>query len=171
MNVGAIVGTGQTVDEHGNVLIFHDPPEMTFNAFVNWSNVGHFLQPSCFFRREVWTEHGPLDEQFHFAMDVEFWLRVSKTFQFVKIPSLLAMETRHDAAKSVAERDRQIVELSLIAARHGREDIARVNLMYLVERHLAVKARLTRIINHPVYRLASAIVRLRRRLGRHPGRR
>ena len=67
----------------------------------------HFYQPSLFWRRWLWEEAGPLDERYHYVMDLE-WCnralaqgpRVSLTYQ------PLARFLLHDESKSVALEER-----------------------------------------------------------------
>ena len=49
------------------------------------------VQPAVFIRRSA-IEDSFLDEDFHFAMDWELWLRLSKTRQFARLDRILAVD-------------------------------------------------------------------------------
>jgi glycosyltransferase involved in cell wall biosynthesis len=153
--VGAVVGIGHVVDQKGRVVYVPDPPELTFDAFLHWLEYGHFVQPACFFTRAAWVQHGPLNEALDYCMDVDLWLKMAGDYRFVKLDRLLAAATRHPTAKTTADRDQMIVELALLLTKYGRQDIARVHLMELANRHMLVKKRLRRLIANPFYRVAA----------------
>jgi glycosyltransferase involved in cell wall biosynthesis len=57
-------------------------------------------QPSIFFKKELLDEFGLFDESLHYAMDYEFWLRVSQKYKIRYIPELLSIYQFHDNSKS-----------------------------------------------------------------------
>lgn len=67
-------------------------------------NHGHLLwecflvQPAVFIRRQV-IEEAFVDEDFHFAMDWELWLRLSKTRRFARLDRVLAVDRTHGDRK------------------------------------------------------------------------
>lgn len=62
-------------------------------------------QPATFWRRSVHEQFGYFDEDLHFAMDYEFWLRVGthKPFHYLD-RSPLASTRLHDDAKTISSR-------------------------------------------------------------------
>lgn len=47
-------------------------------------------QPSVFIRRQVFERVGPLSSRYRYVFDWEYWIRVSKIYDFVRIPELIS---------------------------------------------------------------------------------
>jgi glycosyltransferase involved in cell wall biosynthesis len=63
-------------------------------------------QETLFWRRRVWDAVGPIDENFNYALDWEFLLRVQAAgFQFARLPRFLACFRVHDEQKTAAMYD------------------------------------------------------------------
>ncbi|HEX2052757.1 MAG TPA: glycosyltransferase family 2 protein, partial [Actinomycetota bacterium] len=60
-------------------------------------------QPATFVRRSAVQKAGLLDPSFHFALDVEFFMRVAGKSTFMTLPSALAGALYHPESKSVAK--------------------------------------------------------------------
>lgn len=61
-------------------------------------------QETLFWRRRVWDKVGGLDQDFHFAMDWDFLLRVQAAgCRIVRLPRFLACFRAHEAQKTVVE--------------------------------------------------------------------
>lgn len=78
-----------------------------------WSREVKLHQPAIFFRRSVRETTGLLREDLHFAMDYEYWWRMSATERFHYVPEVLAIQHRQPDSKTVrdwqkvyAERER-----------------------------------------------------------------
>lgn len=128
---GAVVGAGEMVDE-GGVLIPHNEPELiSKESLLNWSDA-FFCQPSCLFSRKAWDACGPLDENFHYAMDLDFWFKIAADFAFVRIEPLLSVNLVHTDAKTAAHALDMQVDAAMLIFRHGGEEAARANLEKLL---------------------------------------
>lgn len=57
-------------------------------------------QPSIFWRREVFEEVGFLDEEQHYIMDYDYWVRIARRYDFKNIDRELACATYHEGAKT-----------------------------------------------------------------------
>jgi hypothetical protein len=66
-----------------------------------WSGGVKLHQPAVFFRRSVLDRVGLLREDLHYAMDYEFWWRMSEFFQFVYLPQVLALQHRQPDSKTI----------------------------------------------------------------------
>src|SRR5262249_28286597 len=63
--------------------------------------LGRYLpQPSVFFRRNALDAVGPLNEQLHFAMDLDLWLRMAEHYQIEILPQTLSWMRMHEGAKT-----------------------------------------------------------------------
>ncbi|WP_020401562.1 glycosyltransferase family 2 protein [Gracilimonas tropica] len=58
-------------------------------------------QPSVFLKKEVLEECGLFEEDLHYTMDYEYWLRISDKYEFSYMPVPLANYRLHDASKTV----------------------------------------------------------------------
>lgn len=75
-----VYGDGDVVDEHGNIqwewlsrpynLKLLKSYHFLWNDFTNY-----IMQQATFWRRRVFDMIGLLDESFHYAMDIEYWIR------------------------------------------------------------------------------------------------
>ena len=86
--------------------------EIEFNRFVlRYHRVLYVPTAATFFRRRIFDEGHFLATSLHYAMDLEFFLRLSDAgYLFQHLPALLADLRIHPASKSVAFRERQRVE-------------------------------------------------------------
>jgi glycosyltransferase involved in cell wall biosynthesis len=66
-----------------------------------WSGEVKLHQPAVFFRRSVVEKLGVLREDLHYAMDYEFWWRVSEFFRFEYLPEVLAVQHRQPESKTM----------------------------------------------------------------------
>ncbi len=65
-----------------------------------WEKNYTIPQPAVFFRRDILQTVGFLDEDLHYVMDYDFWLRVSKHYRIHYIRKPLAKMRVHNRAKS-----------------------------------------------------------------------
>ncbi len=91
-----IYGDLAYLDASGTVEEIDVRPSFDRNILAYRSLIG---QPATFFRREV-LERERLDDSFHFTMDWEFWIRLSKQFEFQHVPGVLAGFRRHEEQKT-----------------------------------------------------------------------
>jgi len=68
-----------------------------------WSSDVRLHQPAIFFRRAVVASVGQLREDLHYALDYEYWWRISERFPFHYIPQVLAIQHRQPASKTVSQ--------------------------------------------------------------------
>ena len=77
------------------VLPAHHAPTLRYADYIP--------QETMFWRRRVWQAVGPIDENFHYALDWDFLLRAQeKGFKFVRLPRFLACFRIHDQQKTAA---------------------------------------------------------------------
>ena len=147
--VGALVGTGHKIDQNGDIVYTPEVPELTHQAFLDWMNYGHFMQPACFFRRGAWEESGPLRTDLRYPMDVDLWLKMSKKYRFERVDSTIAYAYRHAGAKTTGERPGMQAETIVLIAEHGGFDIAYRDARSLADDLAATRDRLNSIRRHP----------------------
>ncbi|MCU1250209.1 MAG: glycosyltransferase [Edaphobacter sp.] len=85
-----IYGDYLLVDESGKVLKIRR--EIEFNAFILlYHRILYIPTTATFFRRRIFDEGSWLDEKLQYAMDLEFFIRLSaRGYRFKHIPHLLA---------------------------------------------------------------------------------
>lgn len=66
------------------------------------STLNYIPQPATFIRRRVLDAEGMLDENLHYVMDFDYWLRAGRRHTFAYLPMRLATLRLHRSAKSVA---------------------------------------------------------------------
>jgi glycosyltransferase involved in cell wall biosynthesis len=62
-------------------------------------------QPAMFFRKSILDDIGYLDENLHYSMDFDFWLRTAKHHTLEHIPHDLAAMRLHSEAKTITQQD------------------------------------------------------------------
>ncbi|TSA31403.1 MAG: glycosyltransferase [Verrucomicrobiaceae bacterium] len=67
-------------------------------------------QPSIFFHRDVVKSAGLLREDLHYALDYEYWWRISEKFVFRYIPQVLAIQHRQPDSKTIRDWARALDE-------------------------------------------------------------
>ena len=93
-----------------------------FGGFSLLVMTNYISQPSTFWRREVLAEAGFLDENLHYVMDYEYWLRLYSRYSPVFIPDYLASFKIHQSSKttSTGHRNVYIEEEKYVIRRHTR---------------------------------------------------
>ena len=180
-----IFGDCNVIDEKGERIgyckgRFPDPD----NLMKYWGRDYTIPQPSVFFYRDVFQDIGYLDEGLHYAMDYDYWLRISKHYQFHYVSKPIAVMRIHDRAKSIPgdkvfEREWFRVSRkywgspfsisrykSLFMALNFRSNLMRINAYSMMEKHSLKEFRkkiTMSIVSNPVNlfrrKLFSAILR------------
>jgi glycosyltransferase involved in cell wall biosynthesis len=116
--VDIVYGDYTVIDEGGNVI--KTCKEIEFNSFVlRYHRVLYIPSTATFFRRRIFTEENWLDEDLHYAMDAEFFIRLLDAgYRFKHIPALMADFRLHPDSKSCAKTELMLQE---------REHITRAN--------------------------------------------
>jgi glycosyltransferase involved in cell wall biosynthesis len=98
------------VDEMGKALKIRR--EIEFNAFILlYHRILYIPTTATFFRRRIFDEGNWLDEKLQYAMDLEFFIRLSERgYRFMHIPRLLADFRMQPKSKTCSSPDRQRME-------------------------------------------------------------
>ncbi len=77
-------------------------------------------QETVYWRREVWEKLGPLDENFRFCMDYDYWLRMLDAgYSISLLPYYIGGFRQHEQAKSSTIREVYRKELNSLYQRSG----------------------------------------------------
>jgi glycosyltransferase involved in cell wall biosynthesis len=120
----AWAGRCRSVSPRGNLLYPQVPRGLTREELADWGRAGQLSQPACFFSRAAAERVGLLDERLHYALDVDFWLKLAAVGPICAYDETWAEETLHAGAKTSAERGKSLAELHLVQLRHGFEELA-----------------------------------------------
>jgi glycosyltransferase involved in cell wall biosynthesis len=118
--VDILYGDYTWIDESGRLLQVRR--EMEFSQFVlSFHRILYIPTTATFFRRRVFDEGNFIDVQYRYAMDYEYFLRLSQRgYRFKHIPGLLADFRWHPDSKSGAHPERQIAEGTAIAKEYSQ---------------------------------------------------
>lgn len=98
------------IDESGEILKVRR--EIEFNAFIlRYHRVLYIPTTATFFRRRIIDENNWLDEKLHYAMDLEFFIRLSERgYRFMHLSRVLADFRLQPSSKTCASPDKQRAE-------------------------------------------------------------
>jgi glycosyltransferase involved in cell wall biosynthesis len=108
--VDVTYGMADHIDAHDNA--FETYPSESWN-FERLKETCFICQPAAFFRRRVVEKHGLLDDNLHYCMDYEFWLRLgSAGVQFGYLQDKLAGSRLYAENKTLGSRIKVHAEIN-----------------------------------------------------------
>jgi len=154
----AWVGGCHRIDPDWRILSTVIPKGLDRDSMADWGRQGWFFQPSCFSAVKAWRKVGSLDENLHFAFDLDLWLRLATVGDFIIIPKIISAATIHSGAKTQAQVTHMHAEIAIIQIRHGYQEIAMRRLVHWFERpslndeiSSALKAKFRRLARRFVF--------------------
>ncbi len=99
--VAVIYGDCDYVDPAGNVLGAYPARPFDYAALLVRAE-NYIPQPAAFFRKEVLESVGSLNEDLHYVMDFEYWLRIGARHPMKYLPIKLAALRLQPAAKTLS---------------------------------------------------------------------
>ena len=87
------------------------------------SIANYIIQPSTFWRREIFTEFGEFNEDLHLTMDYDYWMRIIKKYPPHIISSPLSAFRIHGDSKGGTIFEKQFAEEYSTAKKHGVKGI------------------------------------------------
>jgi glycosyltransferase involved in cell wall biosynthesis len=99
------------------------------------------VQPATFWRARVMEQYGLLDENLHYALDYEYWLRLSAHIPLVHVPYVLAAERSHTEAKTVTGGVARLLEIHRVITRYGEAHLPQKFLAEARARHCVHRLR------------------------------
>lgn len=108
--VDILYGDYVLVDESGETLQVRR--EIEFSAFILlYHKVLYIPTTATFFRRKIFEENNWLDEKLHYAMDLEFFIRLAaRGYRFKHLPQIIADFRLHPESKSCSAPERHRFE-------------------------------------------------------------
>lgn len=105
---------------HGQCVHFTDEARIDKNQPFEWPPKRHlkgaylagfpYSQPSCFYKREVLDHIGFVDEDFHFTMDYDLFVRMALNYQFQPANAVFSYFRMHPESKTNTLQKTQFAE-------------------------------------------------------------
>lgn len=110
------------IDKESNVIEYKKSGKIDTEKYL--STQFYLPQPTVFFRKKILDEIGYLDEQFHLAMDLDYWVRILHKYDIGYIQEYLACARIYPETKSKSEKYKYLDERLIILDKYfSREDI------------------------------------------------
>lgn len=97
---GMVYGRANYTDEQNQVIGPYPVEPFQLNRLYETCFI---CQPAAFIRKEVFDRVGGIDESFHFCMDYELWMRISKHYPISFIEDVLATSRMHKDSKTMTQ--------------------------------------------------------------------
>ena len=109
-DVGMVYGDVEHIDADGRPLRMVEPPAYDCLKILT-TGINYVQQSGSLMRRGLIEQIGELDADLHFAMDMDYWLRIGLVAPISNIPYTLARFRVHEKSKSLANRVQAAVEV------------------------------------------------------------
>jgi glycosyltransferase involved in cell wall biosynthesis len=108
--IDVVYGMADHIDQDDKA--FETYPSEPWN-FERLKETCYICQPTAFFRRRVIEKHGLLDDDLHYCMDYEFWLRLGKAgVRFAYLEDKLAGSRLYAGNKTLGSRVKVHAEIN-----------------------------------------------------------
>ncbi len=144
-------GTGVSINSKGKVLSKIVPNKLDFKTLCQWKDNG-ILQPSVFFRNNIWEKIDGLNCELENAMDFDLWLKFTRFSKGTIIDKVLSRALYHKNMKTFKNAHLSFTEVCLILCQHGEFYLAKKQLSRVVKRAYEVNKILSIITKNPLYR-------------------
>jgi glycosyltransferase involved in cell wall biosynthesis len=116
--IDVVYGKAEHIDQHDQVIELYPTQEWDFTALKNRCYIS---QPALFFRRRVIEKSGLLNENLHYCLDYEYWLRLAQGgAKFAYLPQILAGSRLYPETKTLsAPKKAQQEALTMLTQRLG----------------------------------------------------
>jgi glycosyltransferase involved in cell wall biosynthesis len=113
-----LYGHGAMIDENDELIQFYPSKLYTFENLMETCCIS---QPSAFWTKRITDLIGPFDENYQFAMDYNYWLRIERAGgRLLHVDDLWSSTRMHAATKSLGgSRERIFAEIWRTCMEHG----------------------------------------------------
>lgn len=113
--IDVFYGDAYVVDEKDSIIREMKEVRFSKGALKAWQM--NLVQPSTFWRRELFFRAGMLRPMFHYAMDVDLWFRfLNAGARFAHVPEFFSNFRLHQTSKSVSQGGAFSKEFALVRA-------------------------------------------------------
>lgn len=127
--IDVLYGNCNWIDEKGRFIRNKKPPFISYERLLKDN---YLYQPSMFLSKSILEKHGYFNENLHYGMDYEYWLRISKDAVFEYIDDTLSNYRLHSTSKSVSQLKNMRKEMIRIKKPYGKELHAKFSYWYYV---------------------------------------
>lgn len=123
-DAGVVYGDAVSADADGRLL-----NELRFSKWgtLDFLEFNIICQPAVFMKRSFVEKVGFLDSSYHFFLDHQLWIRLSRETEFVHHPAIWAVSRYHQEAKNVILASESGAEVTRIMEWAGNEpDLAEI---------------------------------------------
>lgn len=128
-DVMMVYGEGYLIDEKSQIK-GRFPATEPFNLWRLIYYQDYILQQTVFIRKEVFDQISMLDEDLHYGMDWDLWIRIGKRFKVAYIPEYLGNLREHINTKTQLGGVRRFRELVGIMRYHGSRKFSMAYYQY-----------------------------------------
>ena len=114
-DAGAVYGDADFVDGDGDTVMPYPVRDFDRQRLMNECFI---CQPAAFVRRDAWNACGGLDASLRYALDYDFWIRLSERHRIARIDGSLATSRMHADNKTLGERGGLYRESIAVVKRH-----------------------------------------------------
>ena len=111
--IGMVYGNVEHIEADGRPIRMVEPPAFDYQRILT-TGINYVQQSGSLMRRDLFERVGELDVRLHFAMDLDYWLRLGLIAPIAYVPVTLARFRVHENSKSVAQRTQAAVEIPRI---------------------------------------------------------
>ena len=129
-----IFGDGYRVDINRTIKAgFFPDNDVRFNERALTYGLNYILQPSAFINRECIRRINYLNEELHYGMDSDLWMRLVKISSPVAINSFLSCSREYGETKTSMGAFKRVEELRKISHEHSGMSISPGSLCYFLD--------------------------------------
>lgn len=134
-----IYGKGQFISAKGGFISFYHTQYPTLSSLFKECVIS---QPTVFMRKKVYEEIGLFDENLNYAMDYDYWIRVTKKYKFYFLDKTLASTRLHSETKTAQKKEVFQEILKVLKKNYGKvSDEAIFNYAYVVGENSKVRIK------------------------------
>ncbi len=108
---GLIFGDGSRSDINGKVFAHFWPRKPFFDLTALIYGIDYILQPTTFFNRLAFNQVGGLNNQLHYCMDYELWIKLGQKYPVLTTDKCLASSREYDETKTNTGGFKRIEEI------------------------------------------------------------
>ena len=118
--LGLVYGDGYIIDENSQrVKVFEYTQEFDYWKLVNFWD--YIMQPATFFRKEMLHKVGYLDENLHYCMDWDLWIKLAAVSEVKYIHELLACSREYEKTKTSTGGERRLKEITSLLQKYSQK--------------------------------------------------
>jgi glycosyltransferase involved in cell wall biosynthesis len=111
-----VYGRGYTMNKEGKIV--GEEKYVVDLQSEKISEVDFILQPSSFWRKEIFTEFGYLNENYHFVLDWDYWVRIDKKYPLHFMNEILACNRIYGETKTSSGHMKRYLEMITFLAKN-----------------------------------------------------